>query len=481
MVLFRIADQGIGLLSTLILVRVLIPDDFGVVALATSVIALLELMSSFGFDMALIQSRTSRRDEYDTAWTFNAIFGLTSAVLLIALIPVAVDFYDEPRIRMVMVYLAIGLAISGFENIGIVAFRKEMVFSKEFQFLFGKRLAGFCVTIPLVFLLESYWALVAGILAGHLYGLIASYVLHPYRPRFSIAAAGTLFNFSKWLLVSNILYFLRIRSADFIIGRIAGAAALGLYTIAFDIANMITTHLIAPVNRAVYPGYSQLSHDPRALADHFLLVIAFIAMIVVPAGLGMTAVADYVVPVALGDNWADALPLIKVLAIYGAVTALQTNVGYVYLAIGKPKFATLLTGAFVATSLPLLVYFTSKEGTVGAAKAYLMASLVALPLYYFDICRRMRIRFIDLFGAVWRIFAAAAAMYAIVTLFVSWLGLSESMSRMFAYLMASSAFGALVYLTLLYLLWSIDKSGRAEELLFQRIGQIVSRASRKYL
>ncbi len=473
MIFFRLLDQGIGLISTLILVRILIPDDFGVVALATSFIALLELLNSFGFDMALIQNQNAERDDYDTAWTFNVVFGVVSAVLLAAIAPAASEFYSEPRIEAVMYFLAVGMLLSGFDNIGIVAFRKEMMFGKEFSFLIGKRLAGFCVTIALVFVLKSYWALVAGMLARKSYGLCASYILHPYRPRLSFAAARKLFNFSKWLLISNVLYFLRLRSADFVIARIAGVAALGMYTVAFEIANMATTALISPINRAVFPGYSKLNDGPKALSHHVLLVVSVVAMVVLPAGMGMAAVADIVVPTVLGSKWMEAIPLIKILAIYGAITALQANVMYVYLAIGKPRMATWLTGFFVVLSLPLLVYFTAQEGVIGAAKAYLIACIVALPVYYFDVCRRMGIGLNDLIRALWRIVAATLLMFLVVVEFVEWIGIGGSNIRMLCILLGAVALGGFLYAASLYGLWLLDRSGNAESILFQKIGRYI--------
>ncbi len=473
MILFRLLEKSIGLISVLILARVLIPDDFGLVALATAMIALLELLSAFGFDMALIQNQKAERDEYDTAWTFNVIFGAVSAMLLAALAPVTSEFYSEPRLETVMYFLAAGLLMQGLENIGIVAFRKEMTFAKEFRFMLGKKLAGFCVTIPLVFVLENYWALVAGMLATKLYGLVASYVLHPFRPKFSFSAASKLFNFSKWLLISNFLYFLRLKAADFVIGRLLGVASLGVYTIAFEISNMVTTELIAPINRAVYPGYSALKDDPKAFSDNFLMVVSYIAMFALPAGLGMAATAEIIVPVLLGDKWIEAIPLIKILAIYGAITAQLSNLTYVYLAIGKPQIATYMTTIFVATSLPLLVYFTLEEGAMGAAKAYLIASAAALPVYFINVCRHLKIRLIELLKATWRVITAASVMYFGVVYFLEWLTTDGSIGVLLVKMCASVALGGLLYSTTLYGLWRIDRSGKAEKMLFDKVGQYV--------
>ena len=205
MTLFKIADRGIGLLSTLILARLLVPSDFGLVAMASSIVALTELMGAFGFDTALIQRQDARREHYDTAWTFGVLFGVAIALVLVLVANPAADFYHEPRLELIIPILALGALISSFENIGTVAFRKELNFHKEFRFLLLKRISGFVVTIALAVMFRTFWALIAGIITAKTVALVISYQLHPYRPRFSLKARVDLLGFSKWLFISSVL------------------------------------------------------------------------------------------------------------------------------------------------------------------------------------------------------------------------------------------------------------------------------------
>jgi lipopolysaccharide exporter len=204
MVLFKLTQRVIGIVSTLILARLLVPADFGLVAMAISVFAVLEIMSSFSFDLALIQNQSAERRHYDTVWTFNVLFALLNAVVMVVLAVPAAAFFVEPRIEWIMYSLALCALISGFDNVGVVAFQKDLELHKEFYFGVAKKLATFAVTIALAFAWKNYWALIAGMIAGRFVGLVMSYWAHPYRPRFSLAAAGELFHFSKWMLVNNI-------------------------------------------------------------------------------------------------------------------------------------------------------------------------------------------------------------------------------------------------------------------------------------
>src|SRR2546426_328843 len=219
MVLFKLGERSLGIVSILILVRLLSPHDFGFVAMALSFIDLADLRARVGSDVALIQTQPAPDRHYHTAWTCNVLIGLFIFLLMLVAAAPITSFYAEPTLFWVVCWLALGPLISGCENIGVVAFRKELRFRSEFAYQMSVKLAGFVVTVPLAFWLRSYWALVAGLLASKLMGTIISYFAHPFRPRFSIAGAGALFSFSKWLLLVNGLAFLKERLTDFVINR----------------------------------------------------------------------------------------------------------------------------------------------------------------------------------------------------------------------------------------------------------------------
>lgn len=265
MLLFKFIERSLGFISTLILVRLLAPADFGLVAMAMSFIAMAELLAAFGFDIALIQNQNATEDLYHTAWTCNLLLGASVAlVMLISAQPIA-DFYQQPDLFWVVCALALGPAMSGLENIGVVAFRKDLHFRREFGFQVSRKIVGFLVVVPLAFALHSYWALVAGSLTSRLAGTTISYLAHPFRPHLSTSGASRLFGFSKWLLLNNLVGFLKERSSDFFIGRFHGPASLGIYNVSNEFASLPTTELSAPINRALLPGFAMIVNDRSAL------------------------------------------------------------------------------------------------------------------------------------------------------------------------------------------------------------------------
>jgi lipopolysaccharide exporter len=466
MVGFKIAERGIGLISTVILARLLVPADFGLVAMAMAIIAVLELLSAFSFDVSLIQNQQAERRHYDTAWTFNMILGIAGALLLLALASPAARFYSEERLEPVMYVLALGMLAHGFENIGTVAFRKELQFHKEFKFLIAKKLIAFCVTLILAFTLKSYWALVGGTLCSKFAGVALSYAIQPYRPRLSLRAAHELFHFSKWLLINNIILFLYHHSSDFIIGRLSGTHALGIFTIAREISCLPTTQLVAPINRAVFPGYAKMAADPCVLQKGFLDVISIIALISVPVGAGIGICAEPLVRVFLGEKWLDAVPLIQVLAAYGVVTALQTNMGSVLLALGRPRVLTILAGVHVLALVPVLLWLTSEKGILGAAWAALVTVLLLAPLNFLVVLRLLGTGVIALLERIWRpLFATAIMIGGVSAVLIYLAGVAHIVE-----LAAVVITGAMIYCTVVFSLWSfLSRPSGAERLIWDKL------------
>ncbi len=455
MLLFKLVGRGLGIVSTIILARLLMPADFGIVAMAMSIIAVLELMGYFSFDIMLIQKQDADRSHYDTAWTFNVLFGLAAALILFAIAGPAAVFYNEPRLVVIMYILAIGTFVRGFENIGVVDFRKDMQFNREFNFMFLKRFSGFVVTIPLALWLRNYWALIIGITVMKVFGVILSYWMHAYRPRFSLATSGELFRFSKWIFLLNVFEFMWLRSADFIIGRISGARTLGLFSLSYEISNLPTTELSMPINRAVFPGYAKMSSDQSLLQQGYLNVLAMITLFALPAGAGIAAIAALLVAVFLGEQWVDATPLIAVLALYGTTNAMLTNTGTVFLAMGKPHYLSIVAALRVAVLIPALITFTRSAGAIGAAWTYLAVALLFMPVIFGLLFRLLDLSVARFLREIWRPAVATIAMYAAVTTFTGWAGTAAGMPGQTGRLIGAMIVGALVYTAVLLFLWRL--------------------------
>lgn len=481
MVLFKLIDRSLGAISTLILARLLVPEDFGLVAMAMSVLAIIELATSFNFEVALIQRRDIDRAHYDSAWTLNVLLGLACGIVTALLSYPAARFYDEPRLTTILLVLAGAWAVGGFENIGIVDFRRSMHFRREFYLLATKRTLSFLLTVSLALTLQSYWSLVIGSACGRLIGVALTYIMHPFRPRPSFSAARELLGFSGWMLVSNFATVLQAKVPHFVVGRSLGAGSLGVLAVSSEIAQLPSSDVIAPINRALFPGFARMADDRDLLRSTFLDAIAVIVLLVVPAGVGIGAIAEPLVRLLLGEKWLEAVPIIQVLAIATAIAVISSGSSSAFLAMGKPRQWTLLSGVRLAVLVPLVILLTRSMGLVGAALAELAASVLFLGVSVPVMLRHLKVSHFAFFSRIWRPIVSSGLMAVAVALVLRAMP-DNATAEAGMQLLSGIAVGLLTYVLMVSALWGL--SGRpqgAEAVLLARVRDWRGRHSRQVL
>ncbi|MBN8279363.1 MAG: lipopolysaccharide biosynthesis protein [Gammaproteobacteria bacterium] len=473
----RVAVRALGLVSTLVLARLLVPADFGIIAMATSIAAGLELLTLFGFDMALIQRKTLTRDDYDSAWTLNTMLGIGMATLLVLGAGAGAAFYREPRLEPVIMLLAIQYAVKNAANPGTVDFRRNLDFRWEFVSQVIPKLGGVVITIPLALWLRDYRALIAGMILTTVVSCIMSYTVHPHRPRPCLKGAGELFRFSRWLLINNLITFFRNRGSTFIIGRIMGTASLGIYGLAYEVSNMPTTEMVAPINRVLGPTYVKVRDNPDVLRSTFRSTFGLITILILPVSIGLAAVADPLVRVVLGDKWLATIPLISLLAFSGAGNLMQTNTGSVHTAIGQPRYITLTGMIHVLTLLPAIIIGTHQFGLIGAAGAYALHTwILGIWTTYAILFRTTVIRREDVLAPCWRPICGSVVMYLLVRGFL-WLypGHGSTAQALLA-LVAATLIGLVAYVSVVLGLWVLaGRPDGSETSLLWRFRKLVTR------
>jgi len=454
MIVFKVSERAISLVSMIVLARLLVPADFGLVVLASSLIALLELLGAFAFDIALIQQPGATRNHFNAVWTFKVLFGLAVCFACVCLSSLSGWLYADPRLPGVVVTLAVARAIGGFENVGVVAFRKELQFDREVAFLIAKRLlTSIVITLPLAFVLRSYWALAIGNVIGAFAAVLLSFVMHPYRPRLSFTGLRELLHFSKWLLLSSLMQFLHGRAADFIIGRAAGTPALGSFTLAQDIARMPAGEIAAPVHRAVFPGFVKLAQDRELLRQAYLGVASALMLMVMPAGVGLCLLAQPAVSLLLGSNWLSVVPIVQLLALNATINVLLGTAYHVNLAVGMSRSTSLVLGLHVLVSLPLMLWLVPAHGAQGAAMALLIASVVVTPVNLMLLAKAIRFGWLDTVVILARPCIGTLAMGAAVSMLRFSLGWPTEMTMQVGYAALVVTTGALVYAVTVMLMW----------------------------
>ncbi|MDQ3000599.1 MAG: lipopolysaccharide biosynthesis protein [Fibrobacterota bacterium] len=470
MILFKWVERGLGLVSTVFLVRLLSPGDFGMISMALSFIFMAEMLASFSFDVALIQNQSASVDHYHSAWTANVMLGGVITLVMLALALPITHFYKQPALLPVICALSLGPLFGGLENIGVVAFRKDLDFRKEFIFQVSRKVLAFCTTIPLAFLLNSYWALVAGILVSKGGGTAMSYWVHPFRPRFSLSEMGSLLRFSKWLLLNNLVIFFKERSTDFVIGRFYGPAPLGVYNVSNEFASLPCNEMGAPINRALFPGLAKMAGQKDAMRTAFANASGLVAILAVPAGFGIFAVAPFMVPVVLGKQWLAGVPVMEILSINSSLLVFHGTITTALIAAGKPSAATRTNLLSVVIMVAGLFTLTGRFGSVGAAYSVLIACVASTPIYLLQLRKYVDVPLSNFLRVVMRPLIASIGIIAAVRLALPAYNTAMTSLTAGLWLAAGVALGTVVYGALMLALWYLmGRPDGAEQQVLDRI------------
>lgn len=320
MVAWRMAMRSLGLISTLVLARLLVPSDFGLVAIATTFAAAIDSLSELGLQAALVRRPDDDPSLYDTAWTMQAIRGLGTGAVIALGATGAGAWFGDARLTPLLLILAALAAVAGFDNIAVVRFQRDLRFDMEFRLLFAPRLLAFLLTTGAAFALHSYWALMVGVAMGRLTRTAMTYWVQPYWPRFSLTRWRDLAGFSFWSWASSMAGMAWERSDAFVLGPALGSGQLGVFLMSTEIGLLPTSELVSPAGRALYAGVAAAQNrgaDTVALA---MPLMAALLMLVLPVGLGISATAGYLVAGLLGPAWEAGRPVIAIFALLCLIT-----------------------------------------------------------------------------------------------------------------------------------------------------------------
>jgi O-antigen/teichoic acid export membrane protein len=453
MIGLRWAMRLIGLVSTMILARLLAPDDFGLIAMVMLTYGLLETISYAGVDLALMRPGADTRAHYDTAWTVQILQGLFIGGCLVLAAPWVAEYFKEPRAQEVMYWTALRAPVDSLQNIGVVAFRKELDFAKEFRFTLYTKLLNFVVVVGAAFWLHSYWALVFGALVSSFMSLAVSYVMNSYRPRLSLAKIREIWGFSQWLMISRVGSFLNRKCDEFVVGGNAGSHAMGNYHVANELATLPSSEIVMPVRRAMFPTLSKIAHQKEEFISAVLQSFSGVSAICLFISFSLLVCAPEVVAVVLGAKWAGAAPLMTWMALFGGFSALVLVLEVPLWVAGKTNVSAAQTWLELAIIVPAALFAVKHWGAEGAAAARAGVAVLMVPVMMVFTARTGSVTFGQLFGALWRPLLAAVVMAALVRALPL-----AFVEYTFVRLVLKGAACVLVYPVVLWMLWRL--SGR---------------------
>lgn len=379
---FRFATRILAFIKVLVLARVLTPDQFGVFGIASLILSLLEMLTDTGINIILVQTTKNISEYINSAWVVSIMRGGVIGIIIFICAPLVASFFHSKASLDIILFISVIPIVRGFINPAEVIMQKELKFRYEFWFRTAIFTLDACVSIILSVITKSVYSLVWGMLAGVLLEVLLSFILLTPRPRFSIQKNyfNEIFHKGKWITAYGFFNYAAENLDNFIVGKVVGTSALGLYQMAYKISILPISEISDVVSRVVFPVYTKISGDKQRLSLAFFKTISSMMISCMLLGLVIFFFPEQIILILLGAKWISAAPALKVLAIYGALNTLPGPASALFLSIGKQNFVTIMTFIRLLV-LGIIIYPLVREyGLIGAGSAQLIAILVEIPI-----------------------------------------------------------------------------------------------------
>ena len=400
----------LGLISTIFIVRLLIPQDFGIVMKAILVFSPLAIFMNIGFSESLIRIKEPTKQHYDTAFTANIILGISVAILLNLITPLAVFIFKEPLLIYLQPILSCKMLILGFVNPRIQDLLREFNYLQDFKYLVYSKIANIICIVLCCFYFKNYYGLIIGQTIGAFGTVAVSYCVIHYKPNFSLKYIKDFIDFSVPNMRAGVGDYVLMNMDRLLLSRFIGNHMLGFYNLAYELAEQFTTEVIYPLARAFFPVFADLEHDTDKLKEAYLGGIAFLIPLCLAVAIGLSAVAHPLIAVYAGKTWEYTANLLNLLAISAAAQAFCLVNASVLGATGRIKIRARLTNFNAVISAISILPFAIQGDIIHVImiKAGVSVCFVWINLYV--VCSVLKIKFSDILTRFIRPLIAAVCM-----------------------------------------------------------------------
>lgn len=408
--------RGLQLVTTAVLARLLTPGDYGLIAMATVVAGFIDLLSNLQVGGAVMRTKEITENHLASAFTVNLIRGLGSVVLLLAVAYPAATLMHEPRLAPVLAILSLSALMGCLHNPYFLLYARNINYRREALrnasgAIFGS-LAG--VTAALWF--HSYWALVVASLTTSFVAMSLSYWRVPGLPRLGLSHAREFISFGGTLLLINVAEYINSKVDYFLVGRGLGDSALGAYHVGQQVTTMVTGDIVGPINQALIPAFSIVSHDAERLRFGYRRLQSLTVALALPVGFGASMLADDIIRLLVGRQWEMAIPVIRCLAPLAAINTMIYSIESLALATNNGRLLVIRTFIFLAVRATLMVVGFYLGGYLGIIHARVISGAFFV-IYGLTLAGRITgSRWYEPVIMSWRSFLSLGAMIVILSL-----------------------------------------------------------------
>lgn len=388
-----------GLAITVASARMLAPSSFGLLGVALLTISTLTALTRTGFDRALVQ-RADAESYLNVTFTVQLMRGALLAGTVFALgYPVSI-LYEEPELFNIFAAMSLGVLSGGFRNPATVFFQRELNFRIMVYYGSIKAICKMLTVLALLFTLQSVWALVVGHIAGTAMDSVFSHFIQKKRPKveWNRTKARELYQFGKWLTGMSILGLVVTKGDDIFISKYLGLSALGLYSFAYEIANLPATNVTHVVGRVSFPTYARLYErgEMNELRQAFFNVMRGTVLVTAPLSVVIYINIDSVVTHVVGEKWQAIIPLVQILVAAGFIRSIAALAAALFQGTGRPHLDFYMNLPRFVLLLALIWPACAFWGLKGASFLTLIAVSSCLPTWLYGVRRITGITAVDL-------------------------------------------------------------------------------------
>lgn len=411
-VMSRWVVKFLGLISTIFIVRLLLPQDFGIVMKAMLVFGPLAVWANIGFVESLIRIKEPTKQHYDTAFTANIILGTFIAIFLNVIAPLASLILNEDILKILLPILSLKIFFSGFINPRLQDLRREFQYAKDFQYLvYSKIFHIFCVVIG-CFYFRNYYGLIVGQMIGELGAIFVSYYIIRYKPSLSLKYIKDYIDFSVPNMRAGVGDYILMNMDRLLLSRFINNHILGFYNLAYELAEQFTTEVIYPLARAFFPVFADLEHNAEKLKSTYLSGISFLIPLCLGVGIGLSLIAKPLILVYAGEKWLVTAHLLHILAISAAAQSFCLVNASVLGATGRIKIRAKLTNANAIISAIGIFPFAIHGDIMRVIVIKAVISVVFVLINLYVVCRVLDIKLTQMTSFFIRPIIASIGMIA---------------------------------------------------------------------
>lgn len=393
------------LLSMLVLLRLLEPKAFGLVALAWTVTIVTDHLQNAGTTAALIYRRERVKEAAATALVFSWASALSFYAVVAVAAPLVADAFHAPALTNILRVYALVIILRGVGLVPLALLERNIDFRTRSKCDVAGALTQACLAVGLAFAGFGVWSLVLGQLAGAVTQSAVAWFVVPWRPDPRKARLGVvrdLVSYGWYISATNIVNLANNTVDNVVVGRLAGPVTLGFYAVGYRLADFPNSVLAQIVGggRVMFPVYSVLRGDVERFRRAYLQTLQRIALVALPASVGLLVAAEPIVAALLGPKWHPTVTPLRILAAYGLVKGFAAPSGEVFKGAGHPRFGLAVGALQFALTLPLLIVLVPSHGLAGAAIAMLSSMIVASVFRFAVTFRLLHVRPPELFRSL---------------------------------------------------------------------------------